>query len=108
MTLFREAQGYLEWLRDSLAPPARPAVFAPPGAALAGEIRQVGVLLDQAARFGRRWLEACGAISPEYTASGHPPASHRRAHLFHRINTMSSLSATLLGASSALDAFQYA
>ena len=70
-TLFREAQGYLEWLRDRLA------AAAPAGqdlrrqaALLAGEIRQAAVLIDNAARYGRQWL---GRLrSPEYNHSGGP------------------------------------
>jgi hypothetical protein len=71
VTLFREAQGYLEWLRDSLSQ-AEPAGRDLRGQAtvLAGEIRQAGVLLEHAARFGRRWLEGRRPMDPEYTASG--------------------------------------
>jgi hypothetical protein len=71
VTLFREAQGYLEWLRDSLSH-AGPAGrgLRHQATTLAGETRQAGILLDQAARFGRRWLERLRSISPEYTASG--------------------------------------
>jgi hypothetical protein len=71
VTLFREAQGYLEWFRDSFPPSGAAA----PGlrrtaTTLAGEIRQAGVLLEQAAQFGRRWLERLRPAAPEYTASG--------------------------------------
>ena len=71
VTLFREAQGYLEWLRDRL-PQTGPASrdLRAQATTLAGEIRQAGVLLEQAARYGRRWLERLASISPEYTASG--------------------------------------
>jgi hypothetical protein len=76
VTLFREAQGYLEWLRDNL-PQAGPAGrdLRRQAATLAGEIRQAGVLIEQAARFGRRWLERVRSSPPEYTASGNrvPP-----------------------------------
>jgi hypothetical protein len=71
VTLFREAQGYLEWLRDSL-PQAGPAGrdLRRQATGLAGEIRQAGVLLEQAARLGRRWLAGLRSMAPEYTASG--------------------------------------
>ncbi|HLY19874.1 MAG TPA: hypothetical protein VKR61_21755 [Bryobacteraceae bacterium] len=70
VTLLREAQGYLEWLRDSLprAGSARPDLRGQ-ALALAGEIRQAGVLLEQAARFGRRWLERLQSAAG-YTAAG--------------------------------------
>src|ERR1039458_5125916 len=85
VTLFREAQGYLEWLRDSLPRAGRwaeglrdtPPQAGPAGrdlrrqaTGLAGEIRQAGVLLEQAARLGRRWLAALRPMGPQYTASG--------------------------------------
>jgi hypothetical protein len=81
ITLFREAHGYLEWLRDSLGgagpvdPNLRRGVIG-----IAGEIRQTGVLLEQAARLGRRWLEHWRALSPEYTPYGcaSPLAIRRR------------------------------
>lgn len=73
VTLFREAQGYLEWLRDSLRLSAPSSHLRPQATALAGEIRQVGLLLDRAAFLGRRWLEAWHPVSPEYTASGSRP-----------------------------------
>jgi len=71
VTLFREAQGYLEWLRDSLsqAGPAGPSL-RPTAATLASEIRQAGILLEQGAMLGRRWLAGLRALAPEYTASG--------------------------------------
>lgn len=73
VTLFREAQGYLEWLRDSL-PPAGDSGrgLRRQATTLAGEIRLAGVLLEQAARSGRRWLERLRPPGPEYTASGQP------------------------------------
>jgi len=75
VTMFREAQGYLEWFRDSL--PAAEQVnrtLRRQAIALAGEIGQSGVLLEQAARAGRRWLERLRSTPPEYTASGaHAP-----------------------------------
>jgi hypothetical protein len=69
--LFCEAQGYLESVRDSLAH-AGPAsrYLRRQAAILDGEIRQAGVLLEQAARCGRRWLKGMRRIAPEYTASG--------------------------------------
>lgn len=71
ITLFREAQGYMEWLRDRLAQ-ASPVSsdLRAQAVELAAEIRQAGVLLAQAAHYGRRWLERLRSISPEYTASG--------------------------------------
>jgi len=69
-TLFREAQGYLEWLRDSL--PTKPPVahnLHPQMIALGVEIQHTGILLDQAARSGRAWLERIQA-SAGYTAAG--------------------------------------
>jgi len=71
VTLFREAQGYLEWLRDSLSragPVGRG--LRPQAATLEGEVRQAGVLLQQGALLGRRWLAGLRAAAPEYTASG--------------------------------------
>ena len=69
----REAQGYLERLRDSLRE-AGPAgrELREPLIALGREIRQAGALLEQAARFGRRWLERLRATSSSYTAAGGP------------------------------------
>ena len=54
VTLVREAQGYLEWLRDSL-PQAGPVSrgLRPRAATLACEIRQAGVLLQQGALLRR-------------------------------------------------------
>jgi hypothetical protein len=71
VTLFREAQGYLEWFRDSLLEAGRPNPdLRRQATILAVEIRQAGVLIEQAARFGRRWLERRRCMSPEYTAAG--------------------------------------
>jgi hypothetical protein len=71
VTLFREAQGYLEWLRDSLPRMGENGRdLRRQAAILAGEISQAGVLLEQAARFGRRWLANLRPADPEYTASG--------------------------------------
>jgi hypothetical protein len=82
ITLFREAQGYLEWFRDSL-PHAAPAGrdVRRQANALSGEIRQAGVLLEQAARFGRRWLEGLRPTDPEYTASGSRAPLHLRGRI---------------------------
>ncbi|MGD0364685.1 MAG: hypothetical protein ABSC93_27725 [Bryobacteraceae bacterium] len=79
VTLFREAQGYLEWLRDSLPLSARSSHLLPQATALAGEIRHAGLLLDRAAILGCRWLEAWRPVSPEYTASGIRPPRIRGA-----------------------------
>jgi len=82
VTLFREAQGYLEWFRDSIS-------RAGPGGrdlrrqaiALAGEIRQAGVLIEQAASLGRRWLASLRSMAPEYTASGSEVPLHIRGRI---------------------------
>jgi len=82
VTLFREAQGYLEWFRDSLpqaGPPARDSRRQ--AIVLAGEIRQAGVLMEQAARRGRRWLERLQPAPPEYTASGNRAPLDIRGHV---------------------------
>jgi hypothetical protein len=82
ITLFREAQGYLEWFRDSL-PPAGQAngSLRRQAVGLAGEIRQAGVLIEQAAVRGRRWLERLRPALPEYTASGSRAPHHIRGHI---------------------------
>lgn len=69
----REAQGHLEGLRDNLRD-AGPAgrELREPLVALGREIRQAGALVEQAARFGRRWLERLRATSSSYTAAGAP------------------------------------
>ena len=69
----REAQSYLEWMRDNLreAGPAGRELRGPL-ITLGREIRQAGALLEQAARFGRRWLERLRATSSSYTAAGGP------------------------------------
>ena len=70
VTRLREAQGYLEWLRDSV-PAVRPAAggLRAQAVALAVEIHQLGVLLEQAARLGSRWLERLRSRAG-YTAAG--------------------------------------
>jgi hypothetical protein len=83
VTRLREAEGYLEWLRDSL--PAAPSVARSLRVrilALATEIRHARVLLDQAARLGRRWLERL-QWNAGYTAAGtFPPLqTHGRISL---------------------------
>jgi hypothetical protein len=69
----REAQGCLEWLRDNQRE-AGPAgrELREPLISLGREIRQAGALLEQAARFGRRWMERLRATSSSYTAAGGP------------------------------------
>ncbi len=86
ITLLREAQGYLEWLRDSL-PAAGQQAAASPGRelriqamALATEIRQTSLLLDSAARAGRRWLERLQSGSG-YTAGGVLPPLEARGQV---------------------------
>ena len=72
-TLLREAQGDLEQLRDSLLAGGSGGRELRQQATLLGhEIRQAGALLDQAARFGRNWLERLRAASRGYTAAGSP------------------------------------
>jgi len=82
VTLIREAQGYLEWTRDSLAqaPPADPGLRRH-ATTLAGEIRQTAVLLEQGARLGRRWLAGLRPAEPEYTASGSAVPVEIRGHI---------------------------
>jgi len=71
ITLFREAQGYLGWFRDDLLEAKRPNPdLRRQATGLAVEIRQAGVLIEQAAKFGRRWLERLRSMAPEYTAYG--------------------------------------
>jgi hypothetical protein len=75
VTLFREAQGYVEWFRDSL-PQAGPAPrgLRRQATVLAGEIRQAGVLLEQAAVPAAAGWSACGRRAPHTR----PPAAARR------------------------------
>jgi hypothetical protein len=81
VTRLREAQGYLEWLRDSLAGDLRPGGgLRRPLLALETEIRHTGILLGQAARFGRRWLERWQP-SASYTADGTFPPMEPRGHM---------------------------
>jgi hypothetical protein len=82
VALFREAQGYIEWLRDSLAGavPANPELRRL-AANLALEVRQAGVLAEHAARHGRRWLERFGSVPPEYTAAGGAVPLHLRGRI---------------------------
>jgi len=75
VTQLREALGYLEWLRDNLADHSLALVvqsrrgLRAQTVAVALEIRQAGILLDQAARRGRHWLERLQAASG-YTSDG--------------------------------------
>jgi len=69
VTLLREAQGYLEWLRDRLAGGASARGLRGEARALAAEIRQAGALLAQAASRSQRWLERLRAAGG-YTAEG--------------------------------------
>lgn len=81
VTLLREAQGYLEWLRDSLST-AAPVHAGLRGALkdLASDARQTGVLLEQAARFGRRWLDRLQS-SLDYTEAGRYAALQPRGRV---------------------------
>ncbi|MGA2134221.1 MAG: hypothetical protein ABSH50_18155 [Bryobacteraceae bacterium] len=69
ITQWREAQGYLEWLRDSLAGRATDKQLRAQIMAAAVDIRQAGILLEQAARSGRRWLDRL-QTGGGYTADG--------------------------------------
>jgi hypothetical protein len=82
VTLFREAQGYLEWFRDTL-PRAGPAgrELRRQATTLAAELLQAGVLLEQGACLGRRWLASLRAAAPEYTASGNEVPVHIRGRI---------------------------
>ena len=68
LSVLCEAQGYLEWLRDSL-PGGPPGNLRAEALGLAGDIRQTSILLERAARLGRRWLARLAA-SAGYTAAG--------------------------------------
>ncbi len=73
--LLGEAQGNLEQLRDRLCGGAAISrEWRPQALALGRDIRQAGALLEQAARFGRAWLERLRAASAGYTAAGSPTA----------------------------------
>jgi hypothetical protein len=81
VTRLREAQGYLEWLRDSLrAAPSAGRSLRIKALALATEIRHARVLLEQAARLGRRWLERLQG-STGYTAAGTLPPLQMRGRI---------------------------
>ena len=72
-TLLRGAQDDLEQLRDSLLAGGPGGGELRQQATLLGrEIRQAGALLEQAAHFGRNWLERLRAASRGYTAAGSP------------------------------------
>ena len=78
----REAQGYLEWMRDSPREAGSGSrELREPLIALGREIRQARALLEQAARFGRRWLESLRATSSSYTAAGGPAPLPSRGHI---------------------------
>jgi len=71
VTLLREAQGYLEWLRDEMRTDRRETTqLRAQASSLASEIRRAGTLLEGAARMGRRWLERMTAGYAGYTAAG--------------------------------------
>jgi len=73
ITLFREAQGYLEWLRDSLPRASTEGRKLRASAAdMAVELRQTGILLERASRAGAHWLERLRSTPPGYTADGNP------------------------------------
>ena len=86
ITLLREAQGYLEWLRDSLPATAPPLTGAPghelraQAMVLAAEILQTGLLLESAARVGQHWLARLQAGSG-YTAGGVLPPLEARGQV---------------------------
>ncbi len=72
-TLLCEAHGELEGLRDGLrsGSPGGRGLRAE-ALALGREIRCAGALLEQAARFGRHWLERWCAHDSGYTPAGVP------------------------------------
>jgi len=72
VTLLREAQGYLEWLRDSLAGAAPHGQLRVQAVALCREISEAGILLERAARFGHRWLENLRVRHCGYTGASQP------------------------------------
>lgn len=69
ITLFREAQGYLEWARDRLpaVQPLNPDLRRQ-ATGLSSELRRAEILLERAEQYGRAWLER--SCAPEYTTSG--------------------------------------
>ena len=70
-----EAQTYLEGLRDKLGETGHAnRELREPLFALSREIRQAGALLEQAARFGRRWLDRMRGANSGYTSAGVPAA----------------------------------
>jgi hypothetical protein len=73
--LFREAQSELEGLRGSFdADLGDGGELRRQAYDLRREIGQAGALLEQAARFGRHWLERLRAATGGYTAAGVPAA----------------------------------
>ncbi len=81
ITLLRDAEGYMEWLRDYLGRSGE-RVFGLRAAlqALARDIRQAGVLLDRAARQGGRWLLKLQA-GGGYTPRGEPAPLQPRGRI---------------------------
>jgi hypothetical protein len=70
--LFRQAESDLERVRDSLLAGVRwDRELKVQALNLGREIQQAGALLEQAAHFGRRWLERLRA-SAGYTPAGGP------------------------------------
>jgi hypothetical protein len=70
IALLREAERYLEWVRDSMvAARPGPGNLRAQAKALAVEIRHTGTLLEQAVCCGRRWLERLQS-SAGYTCGG--------------------------------------
>jgi len=71
ITLLSEAQGYVEWLRDSFrTTEPDPRGLGRRVQALSGEIRLTGILLDQGARRSRAWLDRWQASRGGYTPAG--------------------------------------
>jgi hypothetical protein len=69
--LFGEAKAHLERLCQALAQGTGGRELRAQAMALRGEIRQAGVLLEQAVRFSQNWLARLGGTAG-YTAAGVP------------------------------------
>ncbi len=69
--LFRQAQKHVEELRDTMHREGDAGrELRERGAALSGEIRQAAILIEQAARLGRHWLNRLESMNPGYTPAG--------------------------------------
>jgi hypothetical protein len=71
---FQDARTFLEQVCEQLAAMGAPGPELRQSAtALSREIRHTGALLEQAARWGRRWLAALATQEAAYTAAGQTP-----------------------------------